>query len=261
MESPSHFSLSSLSPPSPQAAGKVAHRRKSRCATSWRPRCYLLALVLFIPISMMSAAVGLTTVPEREQVRLTIYNSVDLTLAQERRDLVLKPGINYVQYQWANTLIDTTSIELMPLERHDDIEIIDMIYPPGAPATLIWRVQSDVEGVVPFEISYFTSGLSWNADYVLRADPREETAEIEGHVAVINNSGETYHNAEVRLVVGSINLVEKIRDLATGQISDRRRDVSRQVLGRSKSAFRNELSVNAPAAMLSEIAAIDEVAI
>ncbi len=32
---------------------------------------------------------------------------------------------------------------------------------------------------------------------------------------VFNNSGELYDNAQTRLVVGTINLVEKIADLAT----------------------------------------------
>ena len=36
-----------------------------------------------------------------------------------------------------------------------------------------------------------------------------------GYVRVFNNSGELYDNAQTRLVVGTINLVEKIADLAT----------------------------------------------
>ena len=35
-----------------------------------------------------------------------------------------------------------------------------------------------------------------------------------GYVRVTNNSGEVYDNAQTRLVVGKINLVEKIADLA-----------------------------------------------
>jgi hypothetical protein len=37
---------------------------------------------------------------------------------------------------------------------------------------------------------------------------------IEGFVRVTNNSGEEYEDAQVRLVVGTINLVEKIAQLA-----------------------------------------------
>jgi hypothetical protein len=46
------------------------------------------------------------------------------------------------------------------------------------------------------------------------AEPDERTMRFEGHVTVVNGSGEEYRDAEVRLVVGSINLVERIRELA-----------------------------------------------
>jgi hypothetical protein len=40
---------------------------------------------------------------------------------------------------------------------------------------------------------------------------------IDGFIRVINNSGEDYPNAEVRLVVGTVNLVEDIAGLAQGK--------------------------------------------
>ena len=184
-------------------------------------------LLLLLLSGRATAAVGLVTIPERETVRMTIYNSVDLTLVQEARTLVLKKGRNRIQYQWAGTLIDTTSLELRALESQSDIEIVDVVYPPSSPATLIWELESAVEGPVRFEISYFTSGVTWSADYVLRASAEESTGELEGWVAVDNRSGEDYPHAEVRLVVGTINLVERIRDLATGQEMDRQRSLNR----------------------------------
>jgi hypothetical protein len=192
-----------------------------------------LILLLFITACFLPravAAVGLVTVPERQGVRLTIYNGVDLTLVQESRTLVLRQGLNRIQYQWAGTLIDTTSLELRPLEHQADLEIIDTVSPPHAPATLVWEVESRVEGPVRFEISYFTSGVSWAADYVLRAARDESSAELDGWVAVDNRSGEDYPRAEVMLVVGTITLVEQIRDLATGQLNERRRKVDKKEL-------------------------------
>ena len=55
--------------------------------------------------------VDLSTVPDRDTVQLTIYNSADLTLARESRALTVKEGGNRLQFSWANTLIDPTSIE------------------------------------------------------------------------------------------------------------------------------------------------------
>ncbi|MBI4581474.1 MAG: hypothetical protein HY718_17360, partial [Planctomycetes bacterium] len=75
-------------------------------------------------------------------------------------------------------------------------------------------VQAAADGEATVEISYFTSGLSWSADYVAIADPPEAKVDITGFVRVFNQSGEEYENAQVRLVVGTINLVEVVAELA-----------------------------------------------
>ncbi len=213
--------------PRPPGGAWITDLMKGRLMRSLR---FFLLLALFFPILHLNAAVGLVTVPERDVVRMTIYNAVDLTLIQEARTLILKKGINRVQYQWAGTLIDATSVELRALDQANKIEILGVVYPPNAPATLIWEIESQIEGAAKFEISYFTSGLTWGADYVLRAAPDERTAELDGWVSVTNNSGENYPKVDVRLVVGSINLVEQIRDLATNQIQERTRRVARDEL-------------------------------
>ncbi|NIP23039.1 MAG: hypothetical protein GWN67_03465, partial [Phycisphaerae bacterium] len=56
-----------------------------------------------------ASAIELVVLPRREKVQLTIYNSADLTLVRERRNLTLKRGWNWLQFMWANTLIDPTS--------------------------------------------------------------------------------------------------------------------------------------------------------
>ncbi len=56
--------------------------------------------------------VDLSTVPNRDTVQLTIYNSEDLTLVRETRKVSFKTGTNPLQFSWANTLIDPTSVEL-----------------------------------------------------------------------------------------------------------------------------------------------------
>ena len=158
--------------------------------------------------------VDLATVPPRDSVQLTIYNSEDLTLVRETRSLTLKRGINRIQYSWANTLIDPTSVEIRPLEQEDEIEVLDTTFPGDKLQHCIWNIESKVEGQVPFRVTYFTSGISWSADYVLIANPAETRMSFDGYVQIYNNSGEEYENAQVRLVVGVVNLVEKIRDLA-----------------------------------------------
>lgn len=221
--------------------------RSTAMAAAQTPRLHLLALLLATLLARpAAAAIGLTTVPSRDGVRLTIYNGVDLTLVQEYRTLVLRRGLNRIQYQWAGTLIDSTSLELRPLTQAGGVEVADVVYPKGAPATLVWEVRSEVEGPVRFEISGFTSGLGWSADYVLRADAEERKAELEGFVSIVNGSGEDYPGAEVRLVVGTVHLVESIRDLATRQLFERRRPLARDEVKKSREVF-----LDAPAAAAS----------
>jgi hypothetical protein len=164
--------------------------------------------------------VDLTTVPPRESVQLTIYNSEDLTLVRETRSLMLSKGVNHIQFSWANTLIDPTSIEIRPLEHEAEVEILDATFPGDKPQHCIWNIDSKIEGQIKFQVMYFTSGISWKADYVLITNPAESEMSFDGFVQIENTSGEDYENAQVRLVVGVINLVEKIQDLA------RRRGIS-----------------------------------
>ena len=156
----------------------------------------------------------LSTVPARQSVQLTIYNSEDLTLVRETRKVSFKPGVNPLQFSWANTLIDPTSVQLRFLTHPDKLELLDTTFPHDKPQMLYWNVQSELDGEATVEITYFTSGISWSADYLCIANPAETEMGFEGFVRVSNNSGEEYEDAQVRLIVGRINLVEKIAQLA-----------------------------------------------
>ncbi|MCC7293941.1 MAG: hypothetical protein IT449_17920 [Phycisphaerales bacterium] len=158
--------------------------------------------------------IDLSTVPPRDTVQLTIYNSEDLTLVRETRTVSFKQGINPLQFSWANTLIDASSVQMRIKTQTDKLELLDTTYPHDKPQMLYWNVRSTMDGDASLEITYFTSGLSWAADYVCVSDPDETKMSFEGFVRITNSSGEDYENAQVRLVVGTINLVEKIQELA-----------------------------------------------
>ncbi len=174
----------------------------------------LLLAFLFAPLSAVAKNLDLSTVPDRDSVQLTIYNSEDLTLVRESRIVSFKKGVNPLQFSWANTLIDPTSVELEFKDMAGKLEVMDTTFPHQKPQMLYWNVQADADVEARIEISYFTSGISWNADYVAIANSAESNIGLEGFVRVTNRSGEPYANAQVRLVVGKINLVEKIAELA-----------------------------------------------
>ncbi len=161
-----------------------------------------------------ASAIELVVLPNPDKMQLTIYNSADLTLVRDTRRLTLKPGWNWLQFMWDGTLIDPTSLSLVPLQHAGKIDIQQLVYPPRLKDIGRWLIRSEVEGSVPFEITYFASGLSWRAFYMGTMNENETTMNLKGYVNVANNSGQDFENAQTRLVVGETHLLEEIPYLA-----------------------------------------------
>jgi hypothetical protein len=140
-----------------------------------------------------------------------------MTLVRESRALTLKDGKNKLQFSWANTLIDPTSLEMLPKANADKIDITDLTYPPRVRNLGLWNIESGVSGKVPVEITYLTSGLSWRAFYMGTLTEDEKTMRLQGYVRVTNNSGEDYENAQTRLIVGKVHILDQIAELARRQ--------------------------------------------
>jgi len=173
----------------------------------------IIGLVLAVA-NVTNAKMDLVTLPKRDTVQLTIYNSTDLTLVRESRALTLKEGPNKLQFSWANTLIDPTSLEMLPMKHAGEIDIMDLTYPPRVKNLGIWNIKSGIGANVPVEITYLTSGLSWRAFYMGTLTKDEKTMRLQGYVRVTNKSGEDYANAQTRLIVGKVHILEQIADLA-----------------------------------------------
>jgi hypothetical protein len=182
-----------------------------------------IAVIVLSTLTLAAPAfaqqIDVSTLPPREGVQLTIYNSEDLTLVRERRTVTVGKGQNELQFSWANTLIDPTSVEIeFPGSRSGALDVLDTRYPFDRPQALYWNVRSDFDGEALVEISYFTSGITWSADYVGVTSDDEASMTFDGYVTISNKSGADYSDAQVRMVVGTVNLVETIRDLATRHI-------------------------------------------
>ncbi len=173
----------------------------------------ILGLVLAVA-NVTIAKIDLVTLPTRDTVQLTIYNSADMTLVRESRALTLKEGPNKLQFSWANTLIDPTSLEMLPMKHAGEIDIMDLTYPPRVQNLGLWNIRSGIDAKVPVEITYLTSGLSWRAFYMGTLTNDEKTMQLQGYVRITNRSGEDYANAQTRLIVGKVHILEQIADLA-----------------------------------------------
>ena len=198
----------------------------------------LILLIIIFPGVAAQAKVDLTTLPTRDTVQLTIYNSADLTLVRDSRALTLKKGTNKLQFSWANTLIDPTSLSMLPKAHADKIDIMDLTYPPRVKNLGLWNINSAIDAKVPVEIAYLTSGLSWRAFYMGTLTKNEKTMRLQAYVRVTNNSGEDYANAQTRLIVGKVHLLDQIANLARRQYPYQRPDGPR-VMSQSSPAPAN----------------------
>ncbi|MCP3852550.1 MAG: hypothetical protein GY694_20325 [Gammaproteobacteria bacterium] len=169
--------------------------------------------ILLIPVGVMAQNIDLSTLPSRDSVQLTIYNSEDLTLVRETRQISIKKGKNRLQFSWANTKIDPTSVQIEFLSHPTQMHLGNTTFPHKKPQMLYWNINSTTEVLATVEISYFTSGISWKADYSGILSKDGKNIALDSFVTVTNHSGENYENAQVRLVIGKINLVESIDTL------------------------------------------------
>src|SRR5688572_29098318 len=147
-------------------------------------RAILFLLLFLLAGELRAENIDLSTVPTRESVQLTIYNSEDITLVRETRKVTFKKGVNPLQFSWANTLIDPTSVELKFLSQADKLDVLDTTFPHAKPQMLYWNVQSEFDGAATIQITYFTSGITWTADYIAIADAGETNVKFEGFVRV-----------------------------------------------------------------------------
>jgi hypothetical protein len=79
-----------------------------------------------------------------------------------------------------------------------------------AKPTLMWLVSSQ-KAQQTVEVSYLTQNLNWSADYVLVVNETDTQAALQGWVTLVNQSGASYKNAELKLVAGDVNRVQNER--------------------------------------------------
>ncbi len=177
-----------------------------------------LSSLLLLGVALSSQArIDLVTLPARDQVQLTIYNAADLTLVREQRTLTLRKGLNRLEFGWEQTLIDPSSIRLTAPRNAGQVRLLEVSYPPRIKGSAVWSIESDIEGAVPVEISYFTSGISWRAFHMATLGPDERHMTLRSYINISNHSGEEYAHAHTRVVVGSIHLLDQIAALARRQ--------------------------------------------
>ncbi len=92
-----------------------------------------------------------------------------------------------------------------------ETQVVGHLAYPDVPAdlrdqpTLVLHLDAQAAGEGAFELSYLTSGLSWEADYVADLAPGGAVMDLNGWVTLTNASGIPYRKALVQLVAGEGN--------------------------------------------------------
>lgn len=82
--------------------------------------------------------------------------------------------------------------------------------------TLIWLLGSSHSGMQTVAVSYLTSGMNWNADYIMNITPDRRRAGLNGWVSIVNNSGAAFRSADLQLVAGAVHRVQPPEMLVMG---------------------------------------------
>ncbi|MGC2333937.1 MAG: DUF4139 domain-containing protein [Candidatus Acidiferrales bacterium] len=82
--------------------------------------------------------------------------------------------------------------------------------------TLVWTLDNRGADSQRVEASYLTNNMNWSADYVLNVSRDEKTADLDGWVTLVNNSGASYENAKLQLVAGEVHRTNETRGFLAG---------------------------------------------
>ncbi len=83
--------------------------------------------------------------------------------------------------------------------------------------TLSWLLQTNDPGKFDAELSYVSSGMSWQADYNLvladksnagAANSKADVLDMIGWITMQNHSGKTFENARIKLLAGDVNKIQ-----------------------------------------------------
>src|SRR5690348_13591395 len=74
--------------------------------------------------------------------------------------------------------------------------------------TLLMSLENSGPRKQQIEASHLANNLSWNSDDVLTVARDDKSADLDGWVTLVNNSGTAFHNARLQLVAGDLNRIQ-----------------------------------------------------
>ncbi len=88
--------------------------------------------------------------------------------------------------------------------------------------TLVWDLLANDGGEHEIRTTYQTAGLTWRADYNLVINQDDTAADLTAWVTLLNLSGISYPDAQLKLVAGDVQRIAPKRNVVTGYGGGRR---------------------------------------
>ena len=161
---------------------------------------HLLIILALIAGMSAQARIKLTTLPERETVRVDIQNG-RFTLVEEERTVNLQAGRNQVDFSWSNINIDKDSIVFRMIKADGEVNVLNTNYPNNENA-LYWTVRAENAGPAVIRISYLIGNMAATASYQGIVENDEKTLLLQTYMTVQNTSGEDFGECTVQPGVG-----------------------------------------------------------
>ncbi len=164
-------------------------------------RTVAITAALLLGLSTAAEArIKLTTLPEREAVRIDIQNG-RFTLVEEERTVNLQQGRNQVDFSWANISIDKDSIVFRVIEADGEVNVLNTNYPPNENA-LYWAVSAAKAGPAVIRVSYLIGNMAAGPSYQGIVENDEKKLLLQVYMTVTNTSGESFSQCTVQPGVG-----------------------------------------------------------
>jgi hypothetical protein len=130
---------------------------------------------------------------------------VDRRIVNNTEQIDQKPAVLLSNQQ--NQQVWRIGNEIVVNPHYNEIHFPNL--PPGLTPrpTLVWMLESDREGPREIEAAYLTSGLNWQADYILHINRNETLGDLKGWVTINNRSGASYQEANLNLIAGQVRRV------------------------------------------------------
>jgi hypothetical protein len=84
--------------------------------------------------------------------------------------------------------------------------------------TLVWKLASESGGEHLVRTTYQTAGMTWRSDYNIVVNGSDTKGDITAWVTLMNLSGASYPDAELKLVAGDVQKIEAARPMARGMM-------------------------------------------